>query len=253
MTQKTRAAGSAAERTLDLISLLASHGKALSLAALSESLNLPKATVHRLTTQLVETGFIARSEEDKAFFIGPALRKLAIDTLNHDTTQGLRHAVLANLVNHVGETCNFTTLDGASVRYLDRVEASWPWRLTLEVGAQVPLHCTASGKLFLANLTEAQRKKMLATLPLSKMTDHTLTDVVALEKECAQIVRLNYAVDQQEFILGLNAIAVPVKNTQGRVVGGIAIHAPTSRLSIDKAKQHLPALEDAAKRMAALL
>jgi DNA-binding IclR family transcriptional regulator len=251
--KKTRIAGSAAERSLDLLALLAQSGSAQSLANLTENLNLPKATVHRLTTQLLEAGFIARANNEKDFLIGPALRRLAINTLNHDTTQGLRHVVLSDLVQTIGETCNFTTLDGASVRYLDRVEATWPWRLTLEVGAQVPLHCTASGKLFLAYMEDVQRRKILDTLSLQPMTEHTITTFKKLEKECQDIVKQTYSIDREEFVVGLIALAVPVCDADGRVLGALAVHAPTSRLSVDGALKHLDALKKAALRMSKLV
>jgi IclR family acetate operon transcriptional repressor len=251
--KKTRMAGSAAERSLDLLASLAHSGKAQSLANLAEALNLPKATVHRLTTQLLEAGFISRANDEKDFLVGPALRRLAIDTLNHDTTQGLRHVVLSDLVQTIGETCNFTTLDGASVRYLDRVEASWPWRLTLEVGAQVPLHCTASGKLFLAFMKAEQQAKIFETLSLEPMTEFTITNLKKLQKECQDITKQTYSIDRQEFVVGLIAVAVPVCSADGRVMGAIAVHAPTSRLSVEGALKHLDALKSAAIRMAKLL
>ncbi|MEO8280783.1 MAG: helix-turn-helix domain-containing protein, partial [Ideonella sp.] len=146
------ATGSSAERSLRLLAKLADEGRALSLADLAAYLSLPKATAHRLCTQLLDNGFIARNENDREYVVGPALRKLAFDTLNHGTVRGLRHAVIADLVAQVRETCNYTTLDGAEVLYLDRVEAPWPWRLTLDIGARVPIHCPASGKLFLATM-----------------------------------------------------------------------------------------------------
>ena len=79
------------------------------------------------------------------------------------------------LVREVGETCNFTTLDGAEVLYLDRVEAKWPLRLSLDVGSHVPLHCTASGKLFLATMPAAQRDALIDRLALPRMTPNTIT------------------------------------------------------------------------------
>ena len=104
-TDTTRASGSSAERSLRLLSTLAQQGKGMSLAQLADELQLPKATAHRLTTQLLDTGFIAKSQDDRFFEIGPAMRRMALDTLNHDTARGLRHAVLSDVVSQVGETC----------------------------------------------------------------------------------------------------------------------------------------------------
>ena len=247
------ASGSSSERSLRLLARLAEEGRALSLAELASYLALPKATAHRLCAQLLETGFIVRGVGEREFAVGPALRKLALDTLNHDSVRGLRHELLADLVAQVGETCNLTTLDGAAVLYLDRVEAPWPWRLTLAVGEHVPLHCTASGKLFLALMPPAQREALLAQLKLPRMTDSTITSARALREECQNIASAGYALDREEFITGLVAIAVPVLDQQDQVRAALAIHAPRSRLSLEQAQSRLPALRAAAKRMRKLL
>jgi IclR family acetate operon transcriptional repressor len=247
------ASASASERSLRLLALLASENRALTLADLSQRLGLPKATTHRLCTQLLDTGFLARDVDERCFAVGPALRRLALDALNHGTVRGLRHEVLAALVTEVGETCNFTSLDGASVVYLDRVEAPWPWRLTLDVGTHVPLHCTASGKLFLAHLDAPRRDALLAQLPLPRLTVNTLTTRLGLRRECEAITRQGHAVDREEFIPGLIALAVPVRDAHGAVRAAIAVHAPVARLSIEGALQRLPALQVAAQRMGELL
>ncbi|MBP6251226.1 MAG: IclR family transcriptional regulator [Rubrivivax sp.] len=245
--------GSAAERSLRLLSTLAHEGRPLSLADLVQALGLPKATVHRQLTQLLEAGFVVRDTDEREFGVGPALRQLALDTLNHGSLRGLRHEVLADLVAEVGETCNFTTTDGAGVLYLDRVEAPWPWRLTLEVGAHVPLHCTASGKLFLAFMPEPRREQLMAHLTLKRMTASTLTTVEALRAECEAIVDAGHSYDREEFIDGLLAVAVPVRDAQGEVRAALAVHAPTGRLSLETAGQRIPALHAAALRMGRLL
>jgi DNA-binding IclR family transcriptional regulator len=203
--------------------------------------------------QLMECGYVARDLNERDFVVGADLRKLALDTLNHGTVRGLRHEVLARLVEQVGETCNFTTLDGAGVLYLDRVEAPWPWRLTLDVGAHVPLHCTASGKLFLAFMPPAKREAMFNTLDLLPITEHSISSVDALRRECEVIAERGYAFDREEFVLGLVAIATPVRDASGEVRAALAVHAPAARMPLEQALQRLPALNNAAKRMSDLL
>jgi DNA-binding IclR family transcriptional regulator len=247
------ATGSSAERSLRLLSLLANEGRALSLADLATRLALPKGTAHRICTQLLAGGFLARDVDERSFIVGPALRQLAFDTLNHGVVRGLRHAVLAELVAQVGETCNFTTLDGTQVLYLDRVEAQWPLRLTLDVGAHVPLHCTASGKLFLAQMPQAARDALIAQLPLPRMTRNTIASAKGLRAECDRIAVQGHACDREEFIAGLIAAAVPVHGTDGIGRAAIAVHAPVARLALADAVAQLPALQAAATRMRALL
>ena len=247
------ASGSSAERSLAVLAMLSHTGEPMALADLVHALGLPKGTLHRICGQLLESGFLARDVNENHFVVGPALRKLALDTLNHGTLRGLRHAVLTDLVEQVAETCNFTTLDGAEVLYLDRVEAAWPWRLTLEVGAHVPIHCTASGKLFLALMDGKSRDALLATLTLKRMTDHTIVTPQALRAECEQIAERGHAFDREEFVAGLIAAAVPVRDSHGQIRAALAVHAPTTRMSMDDLMARLPALELAAVRMGALL
>lgn len=245
--------GSSSERSLRLLSLLANEGRALSLAELALRLGLPKATAHRLCAQLMDGGFIVRDVGERAFAVGPALRRLALDTLNHGFVRGLRHEVLAALVAQVGETCNLTTLDGARVLYLDRVEAQWPLRLTLDVGSHVPLHCTASGKLFLAQMPKKARDAMIDGLPLPRMTASTLTDPAALRAECDAIAQDGFSRDREEFMAGLVAVAVPVRDAAGAVRAALAVHAPTARMSMADAERRIDALKAAALRMGGLL
>ncbi len=245
--------GSSAERSLRLLSLLANEGRALSLADLAARLALPKGTAHRICAQLLGSGFLARDVDERSFIVGPALRRLAFDTLNHGVVRGLRHEVLAALVAQVGETCNFTTLDGTQVLYLDRVEAQWPLRLTLDVGSHVPLHCTASGKLFLAQMPQAARDALIAQLPLPRMTRNTIVSAKGLRAECERTAEQGYATDREEFIAGLIALAVPVQSADGVSRAAIAVHAPVARLALEDAVKQLPALQAAATRMRALL
>jgi IclR family acetate operon transcriptional repressor len=247
------ASGSSAERSLRLLALLANEGRALTLAELAAQLGLPKGTAHRICTQLLATGFLARDVDERSFSVGPALRKLAFDTLNHGVVRGLRHEVLSELVRQVGETCNLTTLDGAGVLYLDRVEAQWPLRLSLDVGSHVPLHCTASGKLFLALMPRKERDALIDRLPLERMTANTLATADALRAECESIEKGGYSCDREEFIAGLVAVAVPVRDAAGAVRAALAVHAPTARMSMEEAVKRIDALKAAALKMSALL
>lgn len=242
-----------AERALSILSAVAESGVGLSLADLSARLALPKATLHRQCTGLLAQGFLARDVDPLRFVVGPALRNLAFSTLNNGHVRALRHQVLAALVNEVQETCNFTTLDGAEVLYLDRVEARWPLRLTLDIGAHVPAHCTASGKLLLAFLPPEQRDELIDRIPLTAFTRNTITQKAKLRRECEAILRAGYSTDHEEFILGLVAVAVPVFDAGGAIRAAIAMHAPTARTTLKQAVGRLPRLQRAAEAMRRLL
>lgn len=244
---------STARRSLDVLKFIARASSPVALADIADGLQLPKTTVHRLCLQLTAQQFLTQSVNAKGFGVGRELRTLALNTLNNDTLRSLRHQALAQLVGEVGETCNLTILDGTEVLYLDRVEARWPLRLTLEIGSRVPLHCTASGKLFLSQLDTGDRKKILDHLKLEKFTANTITNREKLEKVITDIQRKDFSIDAEEFIPGLIALAVPIKNEDNKVIAALAVHAPTSRVPLSRIMEWLPPLKKTAKKLTSLL
>lgn len=189
---------------------------------------------------------LQREPAAKRYFPGPRLSKLALGTLLNPTQRAPRHAILQTLVGETGETCNLTVLDGSEIVYLDRVETVSPLRLDLRPGSRVPLHCTASGKLFLSQLPRKYRLKLIHSTPLKRYTDNTITDAVLLEHELEQVRVQQLATDNEEFLAGTTCMAVPVRDQNGRLCASVAVQAPTARLPLKQLLQHLPALQRAA-------
>ena len=223
----------------------------LSSAYLAEELALPKATVHRICQQLEDEGLLQREPGGKRFTGGRRLRRLAMSTLSNSVIGAHRHSILQALSSEVGETCNLTILDGNEIVYLDRVETNWAYRIHLPVGSHLPLHCTATGKLFLANMKPAARHRLINSLSLERHTELTITNPDTLEKHLARVAEEGVGYDSGEFLEGLVSIAVPVIGDDSHMCFAIAIHAPLARKSLDELRQYLPILRRAAARMAA--
>lgn len=248
-----RQAGSVTARALALLSELARHPQGVSLHRVTQELGWPKPSVHRLSTHLEQAGWIMRAGSERNLILGPMSQQFALRALRHDAAHSERHAILRGLVDRIGETCNLTIPAGGEVLYVDRVESAWPLRLHLEPGSRVPVHCTASGKLFLAHMPKAQRDRLLAARPLVAATPNTLLDAAAIDREMRAIVRQGYSLDREEFLLGLIAIAVPVPGRGGHPVAALATHAPIGRLSLKRAVGLLPLMREAAEALAATL
>ncbi len=223
---------------------------AVSLLELTELTGLPKPTVYRILNMLEGAGLLQREPEGRRVTAGPRLTRFALDALLSESVRAPRHAILKRLADDVGETVNLTMLDRGEVVYLDRVETAWPLRMTLVPGSRVPLHCTASGKLLLAMLTPARRKRVIAEMQLERFTDNTIVDARRLEVELAAIRKAGVATDNEEYLAGLVCVAAPV-TAAGRIVACVAVHAPVARMSLDQALAHLPALRVAAAALGA--
>src|ERR1700756_5188568 len=143
------------ERALRMLELIARADEPPTLNELMAQLDLAKATAHRFASLLERLGFIRRTPDGKRYAIGERLAALGLHVVRNAAQFAPRRAVLRALVSEIQETCNITMLDGGELIYLDRVESDWPLQIRLNVGSHVPLHCTASGKLFLALSREA--------------------------------------------------------------------------------------------------
>ncbi|MYN13793.1 helix-turn-helix domain-containing protein [Pusillimonas sp. TS35] len=237
-------------RLFALLEVIAQKDQYFSLQGLVEELGLPKPTLHRMLQQLEGAGMIQRDGDGRQYSSGLRLRRMAENLLLNNTVHGARHSVLRQLVEEVGESCNITTCSGDEVLYLDRVETLAPLRFYLHPGSRVPLHCSASGKLFMAQMTPSQRRRLLTATTLSGYTDKTLTSAEAVEAEIEAVRRNGYGMDNEEFLPGLLCIAVAVPSTQGKSNMAVAIQAPIMRMPAEKARQHLPALRRAAQALA---
>lgn len=240
-------------RLVALLERVASKDQRFSLQALVDDTGLPKPTVHRMLQQLEGAGLLHREGDGRHYGTGARLRRLAENLLLNDTLHGARHAVLRQLVDDIGESCNITALSGGEVIYLDRVETPAPLRFYLHPGSRVPVHCSASGKVFLAQMSPAQRRRLLAAAPLQPYTPSTLTDVEQLDQQLQQVRRDGYALDREEFLPGLVCVAVRVPPAAGgaRALSNlcVALQAPVMRMNIDRALQCLPALQRAAQAL----
>lgn len=240
-------------RIFALLELIATRDRFVSLQGLVEETGLPKPTVHRMLQHLEGARLLQRERDGRSYGIGSRLRRFAEALLRNDTVHGARHAVLRRLTREVGETCNLTTLSGGEILYLDRVETDAPLRFFLHPGSRVPSHCSASGKLFLAQLSPAQRRRLLGHAQFERHTANTLTGLDAIEREIERVQRDGYALDDEEFIEGLVCIGVLVPRSDGLPSSlSVAIQAPVMRMDARQALEHLPALRRAAEALSAI-
>lgn len=238
-------------KAMSVLEALVNAGSAASLGDLMAATGLPKPSLYRTLSLFEDAGFVQRDAAGRGYVIGPRLASLGLRILTNDAAAAQRRAVLRELVGEIGETCNLAMLRKGEVVYLDRVEAPWPLRLHLPEGGSVPAHCSASGKLLLAFLPADERAALLDLLPLTRFTEHTITDRALLGREIDRIVAAGYSVDDEEYVLGVACVAVPVRLASGQVVAAVAVHAATARLPLQRAIELVPTLQQAAERLSA--
>jgi DNA-binding IclR family transcriptional regulator len=240
-------------RVLRLIEHLANASQPLTLSQLASRMQIPKATMMRTLDNLERHGYVLRTPVDRGYVPGAAAAGLGLRILRNNAFIRACRAILGKLVATTGETCNLTMPEGNVVVYVDRVETEEPLRLHLLPGTRAPMHCTASGKLFLSCLPLLEQRRLLSMMPLEKRTPKTITDPVQMEAELGRIAKRRIGIDDEEFVLGMVAIAVPVCADDGRVVAAVACHAPAARKSVEQLLEYMPKLEEAGVKLQPLL
>lgn len=240
-------------RPLAVLEYLTQSPQPLTLAQLANVLHVPKSTLMRLLRSMEMQGYVLHMPAERGFVPGPRTTTLALQTLGSPNIRRECRAVLRNLVEKLGESCNLTVPDAGRVLYVERVETTEPLRMHLQPGTWVPMHCTASGKLFLASLSLLERQRLLANLELKRYSPRTIVDRLALDEELKRIARLGLGVDNEEFVRGMIAVAVPVLGQDQKPVAAIACHGPTARVSLDDLMTKVPQIRVAAEAMRVLL
>jgi DNA-binding IclR family transcriptional regulator len=236
-------------RTLLILEILGKSDRPMTATEINDQLGLPKQTVHRLCTTLEEEGFLMRVGQSKRFYAARRLRTLGAGLLHNSRHYITRHQILLDVAAEVGETVNFVVPEDDGMNYLDRVETDWAFRIQLPVGTHVPFHCTASGKCFLASLAKKARTNLVHSLKLTECTKKTHVSASSLLDELNRVSDQGYAIDDEEFMDGMVAIAVPVTDSLGRYVASLAFHGPTQRMSIASAIERKDVLLNAAEKL----
>ncbi|WP_299141644.1 IclR family transcriptional regulator [uncultured Tateyamaria sp.] len=229
-------------RLLMVMEEVAKRGVAVKPTDLIDALGLPKPTVHRLLQTAEAEGFLQRDLDGRSYGPGPRLRALAVSTMSSEHLRTARLTILRGVAEEIGETCNLATPDREGMTYLDRVETEWPLRIQLPIGTQVPFHCTASGKMYLSTLRPHVLRSILTARPLEERTESTLTDIERIKTELEATRQRGYSTDNEEFMAGMTAVAVPVWDGNGKLLATLSAHAPMQRRTLTQLMDYLPAL-----------
>ena len=205
----------------------------LGVSVLAARLGLAKSTVHRILTTLAAEGLIERDASTGRYRLGLRLYELGAIVADHLDLHEVVAGPIDDLRNRTGETVHVAILDGAEVVYIARRESPHTLRLFSRVGHRNHAHCTSTGKVLLAFLSESERAAILDGRPLVAHTPYTITDRARLEEELELIRRRGWAENVNESEVGVTSVAAPIRDATGRVVAAISVAGPGPRLSRD--------------------
>ena len=239
-------------RVLEIIEAVSYASKSLSPLELSQKLDIPKPTIHRLIQNLVDEGFVT-VDIGGGIIPGKRVRNLSVELWQQRLFFNERQMILQNLVDELKETCGIGVPYHMNMIYTNRAKTTLPLQIYLPVGAKSPMWCTATGKLYLSQLPSSSREKILQNLSLDKFTKNTITDIDKLNAELDRIAETGIGIDNEEFISEMVANAVPIRDRKSRYLASLYLHAPTIRVSLDDLLTYVPRLQKAAQDIQSLV
>lgn len=240
-------------RLLTVIEEVARAGLPITPTNANKHLGLPKPTIHRLFATLEDEGFLQRDIDGKSYGPGARLRALSAGVLSSQRVRAARQTILSRLSREIGETCNIAIPDRDAMIYLERVETEWPLRIQLPQGSRVPFHCTASGKMYLSSLQKHHLVQYIDAVNLTPRTPNTITNPTDLLAEIVEIREQGYALDREEFMEDMIALAVAIHDPNDRLMATVSFHAPKQRLDAQQALGFRDLLMSAASDLAKLI
>jgi len=212
------------DKAIDVLFQLHGAGRAQGVSAIGRALGLPKSSVHRMLATLVRRGLVEQDERG-LYRIGIGLAVLGRGVLDRDPVILAAKPVLAAHARALGDTFFLVAARGRRLVVLDKVEGDGFLRAAPRVGAEVPAHATAVGKLYRAFAPDEVDWPPGA----ERFTGRTLVAETALDRAAATVRRNGFARNEDEWIEGLSVVAAPV-HLEHRVVAAVAIAAATPRM-----------------------
>jgi len=182
----------------------------LGVSELSKQLKIGKSTVHGITSALEELGVLVRDPIDKKYSVGYRLMELGRRTYDKIELRDVARAPMERLMEKVGETVFLGIMDGDHIIILDVVESSNEMKITSPPGTRLPLLAGATGKIFLSLLEEKRAREIVQKMGLEQYTSKSITDQKRFLKEAEEARERGYAIDDEEYLLGVRAIAAPL-------------------------------------------
>ena len=239
----------AVERALDVLMCFTSQTPELTMTQISELVGLNKSTVHRLLATLEGKRFVERNPETGVYKLGIRLVQMAFLTMEHNDLRRLAAPFLHSLCDQYHENVNLSVLDDTDVVYVDVIESSQRVKLAASSGQRLPAFCTASGKAILAFVPEENVKRILER-GVSRYTQNTILSQKAFFENIQEARERGFALSEQEFEEGINAIAAPIFNSKSKPIASVSIAGPAYRLTRERMLEIGPDLVAAANNIA---
>ena len=247
---KATRSNQSSEKLLTIMECLSAQDEPARLQEIARLVSMNESTTLRYTATPQKSGYVVQDVDTGRYSLTYKICAIAANVSSRKNIRNICSPYLRSLAHIFSESANVAEEHNMMVVYIEAI--SGPHQLlmtTRRVGNVSPMHCTAVGKLLLLNYPQQQLHQYVAAKGLPAMTMHTITDPAALFAELDKVRAQGYAFDNEEYEPGARCIAAPIYDYTGRVVAGLSVSGPVTRMTDEHIYETLPFLLDAAAQV----
>lgn len=223
------------------------------LADLTKACDLPKTTVHRMLLTLESLGYVDRNIRNQRYSASMKFLELGGKVLMHQNIVDVAYPFMAELAEETRETVSLSILDGREMMVVSKIDSKYPLKQDTPLGSHFPFYCSGTGKAVLAFLDNEKRLSILADESFDQPTPNAAKSRDMLEADLEKVVARGYAVDDEEYALGIRCVGIPILNFDGKVVAGLSLSAPNTRLTKEAIPQTAQRVMETGRRISSKL
>lgn len=243
------------DRALTILKALSASTprKELGVSEIARNLGLSKATVYRLLCALAKHRFVERNNSSEKYRLSWGIFEIGNKVPGVTELKTVARPEMVRLCDLTSEIINLAVRDGTDAVLVDTVNAAQLLRLDLEAGRREPLHATALGRSLLCDCRMEDLLGIFGNEELPALTPHTVRTLAQFEKVLKEVKSTGYAIDNEEFSVGIRCAGSPIRNHSGAVVAAISISGPVHRFTEARVRDVLPAITAAARKVSCAL
>lgn len=235
MKEKLTKKNQSVEKVFQIIEAMADSKGPMRLQDISKKVKYPASTVLRMLSSIIELGYVYQDKETSKYSLSLKFCKIGESVRSQFSISEIVHPYLVELSERCQESACFAIEQDMMAIYLDAVEGPNNMLKTLQrIGRSAPLHSTGVGKLMLLNYDDNKLSELVKQKGLIKLTDKTFTTLESLKAELEVIRKQGYAFDNEECEIGARCVAAPIRDYTGKVIAGISVSGPISRITWEK-------------------
>jgi IclR family pca regulon transcriptional regulator len=227
------------EKAFQVLEAFRDTHRTMSMADIARAAQLDRSATQRLVHTMELLGYIRRLPESTLYGLAPKVLTLSYNYLRSRELIERASPYLLDISRTLGETSNLQELDAHEIVFLARFPGKHLVNVDFAVGYRLPAVFTASGRAILSRLDAATRREVVRITPMNPITPYTETDTKLLMSRIDEAAEQGYSIVTNQTLVGDISVAAAITNHQGYPVAAINIAVPTTRWTVEKAKEQL--------------